>query len=104
MRSTMRLMIVLGFALGALTPGGGGALAQTAAPQPARQMKTDDLLQGDITSHVECTRASIQGRRQAMVKAAMDVAPKDADLFWPLYREYPEERAKVYDRFGRPPT
>ena len=101
MRSTMRLMIVLGFALGALTPGGGGALAQTAAPQPAPQMKTDDLLQGDITSDIELTRASIQVRRQALVTAAMDLAPKDADVFWPLYREYREEMAKVNDRFVR---
>ncbi len=101
MRSTMRLMIVLGFALGALTPRGGGALAQTAAPQPAPQMKTDDLLQGDITSDIELTRASIQVRRQALVTAAMDLAPKDADVFWPLYREYREEMAKVNDRFVR---
>ena len=101
MRSTLRLMIVLGFALGALTPGGGGALAQTTAPQPAPQMKTDDLLQGDITSDIELTRASIQVRRQALVTAAMDLAPKDADVFWPLYREYREEMAKVNDRFVR---
>ena len=101
MRSTMRLMIVLGIAFYALTPRGGGALAQTAAPQPAPQMKTDDLLQGDITSDIELTRASIQVRRQALVTAAMDLAPKDADVFWPLYREYREEMAKVNDRFVR---
>ena len=101
MRSTMRLMIVLGFALCALTPGEGGALAQMAAPQPAPQMKTADLLQGDITSDIELTRASIQVRRQALVTAAMDLAPKDADVFWPLYREYREEMAKVNDRFVR---
>jgi len=97
----MRLMIVLGIAFYALTPRGGGALAQTAAPQPAPQMKTDDLLQGDITSDIELTRASIQVRRQALVTAAMDLAPKDADVFWPLYREYREEMAKVNDRFVR---
>jgi len=97
----MRLMIVLGIAFYALTPRGGGALAQTAAPQPAPEMKTDDLLQGDITSDIELTRASIQVRRQALVTAAMDLAPKDADVFWPLYREYREEMAKVNDRFVR---
>jgi len=97
----MRLMIVLGIAFYALTPRGGGALAQTAAPQSAPQLKTDDLLQGDITSDVELTRASIQVRRQAIVTAAMDLAPKDADVFWPLYREYREEMAKVNDRFVR---
>jgi len=97
----MRLMIVLGIAFYALTPRGGAALAQTAAPQPAPEMKTDDLLQGDITSDIELTRASIQVRRQALVTAAMDLAPKDADVFWPLYREYREEMAKVNDRFVR---
>jgi len=64
-------------------------------------MKTADLLQGDITSDIELTRASIQVRRQALVTAAMDLAPKDADVFWPLYREYREEMAKVNDRFVR---
>src|SRR5262249_15323637 len=101
MRSTTRLMIVLGFASCALTPGGGGALAQTAAPKSPPQMKTGDLLQGDITSDIELTRAAIQVRRQALVTAAMDLEPKDADVFWPLYREYRTGMAQVNDRFVR---
>jgi len=40
-------------------------------------------------------------RRQALVTAAMDLEPKDADVFWPLYREYRTEMAQVNDRFVR---
>ena len=101
MRSVRRLVLALGIALWALTAGAGGALAQTATTQPAPETKTDDLLQGDITSDIELTRAAIQVRRQALVTAAMDLTPKDADVFWPLYREYRTEMAKVNDRFVR---
>jgi len=45
------------------------------------------------------TRAAIQVRRQALVTVVMDLGPKEADVFWPLYREYRAEMAKVNDRF-----
>ena len=103
MRSVIRLVITIGVALWVSTSGGGAALAQTttapAAPAPGPETKPDLL--GDLTSDVELTRASIQVRRQALVTAAMDLEPKQADVFWPLYREYRAEMAKVNDRFVR---
>lgn len=48
---------------------------------------------------VELTRASIQVKRQALVTSAMDLEPKEADAFWPLYREYRMAMATVNDRF-----
>jgi hypothetical protein len=38
-------------------------------------------------------------KRQALVTAAMDLEAPEADIFWPLYREYRLEMAKVNDRF-----
>jgi hypothetical protein len=101
MRRAIRFVIAVALALWVVTPGGGGALAQTATTQPAPEVKAGDLLQGDITSDVEMTRAAIQVRRQALVTAAMNLEPKDADAFWPLYREYRAEMAQVNDRFVR---
>jgi hypothetical protein len=86
-------------ALLALAPGGGAAWAQTPAPPAAQEQKADEA--GDITSEVEMSRAAIQVRRQALVTAAMDLEPKESDVFWPLYREYRLEMAKVNDRFVR---
>src|SRR5262245_10365178 len=97
MRSAMRIVIALGVALWASTLGGGEARAQTAPAAPAAPAAPDvkaDLL-GDITNDVELTRAAIQVRRQALVTAAMDLDPKQADGFWPLYRDYRAEMAKV---------
>ena len=37
-------------------------------------------------------------QRQALVTAAMDLEPREAEAFWPLYREYRLEMAKVGDR------
>ena len=74
------------------------AMAQTQAPAtpPAQDAAGDD---GDMTSEVALTRAAIQVRRQALVTAVMDLEGKEADAFWPLYREYRQEMAKVGDRF-----
>ena len=92
-------VIAMGVAALVLT-GGWSAHAQTPATPPAQEGKTVDV-EGDITSDVELTRAAIQVRRQAVVTAAMDLEPKESDIFWPLYREYRVEMAKVNDRFVR---
>ena len=97
---------VIAIALAVLTLGTGArvALAQPPATAPegktATEIKPDDI-QGDITSDIELTRAAVQVRRQAIVTAAMDLEPKEADLFWPLYREYRTAMAQVNDRFVR---
>ncbi|HTO13945.1 MAG TPA: hypothetical protein VMQ51_20395 [Candidatus Binatia bacterium] len=71
------------------------AVAQTPAPTPPPAAAPDD---GDLTSEVALTRAAIQVRRQALVTAAMDLDGKEAEAFWPLYRDYRNEMAKVGDR------
>jgi hypothetical protein len=74
----------------------------TSAPPPGASAPSPPEAAGvDITSDVELTRAAIQLRRQALVTAVMDLAPKEAEEFWPLYREYRMEMAKVGDRLSR---
>ena len=73
----------------------------TSAPPPGASAPSPPEAAGvDITSDVELTRAAIQLRRQALVTAVMDLAPKEAEEFWPLYREYRMEMAKVGDRLS----
>jgi DNA-directed RNA polymerase subunit F len=99
-RRTITLLIALGLTVSVT----GWAAAQqptapaqppgASAPQPADQDE-------DLTSDLALTRASIQLRRQAIVTSVMDLAPKEAETFWPLYREYRMEMAKVGDRVSK---
>src|SRR5206468_12505110 len=72
----------------------------TAPAQPPSASVPQDADQ-DMTSDIELTRASIQLRRQTIVTAVMDLAPKEAEAFWPLYREYRLEMSKVGDRVAK---
>jgi hypothetical protein len=77
----------------------GVARAQTpAAPQTPSTMSDDE--RADMLSDLELTRAAIQVRRQALVTAVMDdLNAKEAEAFWPLYRDYRGAMASVSDRY-----
>jgi hypothetical protein len=94
-RRTLTLLAALGLAVWAP----GWMAAQQPTP-PAQQpgATTPPEAQEDLTSDLALTRASIQLRRQAIVTSVMDLSPKEAEAFWPLYREYRVEMAKVGDR------
>jgi hypothetical protein len=47
---------------------------------------------------IRLTRVAIQAGRQAIVTEAMDLTPAEMETFWPLYREYRVEAAKIGDR------
>ena len=99
-RRTIGLSLVLAIVVWA----GGWASAQQPTPsaQPQSPPATEPgAADEDITSDIELTRASIQLRRQALVTAAMDLAPNESEAFWPLYREYRMEMAKVGDRLSK---
>ena len=93
MKLSARSLVLLPLALMMVAPA--IAVAQTPAPPSASVPAQDD---GDLTSEVALTRAAIQVRRQALVTAAMDLDGKEAEAFWPLYRDYRNEMAKVGDR------
>jgi hypothetical protein len=73
------------------------APAQPPAAGAAPEADQDE----DLTSDLALTRASIQLRRQAIVTSVMDLTPKESEAFWPLYREYRVEMAKVGDRISK---
>jgi hypothetical protein len=46
---------------------------------------------------IALTRADIQARRQEIVQSMMDLTPAESEKFWPVYREYRNEVAKLGD-------
>ena len=103
MSNAAQRMITLLISLGlAVSVAGGVAAQQPAAPaQPGASAPQEADQDQDLTSDLALTRASIQLRRQAIVTSVMDLAPKEAEAFWPLYREYRVEMAKVGDRVSK---
>jgi len=102
MSKAARRMIMFLIALGlAVSVAGWVAAQQPAAPAQPGASAPQEADQEDLTSDLALTRASIQLRRQAIVTAVMDLAPKEAEAFWPLYREYRTEMAKVGDRVSK---
>ena len=97
-RRTYMLSVAVGLAVS--VAGWVGAQQPTASAQPPSASVPQDADQ-DMTSDIELTRASIQLRRQTVVTAVMDLAPKEAEAFWPLYREYRLEMSKVGDRVAK---
>lgn len=54
--------------------------------------------QASIDSYIAEVRAGTQAERVAIISATMKFSDKDAAAFWPIYRRYEEERARVDDR------
>ncbi len=61
--------------------------AQAQAGQPA-----------NAPDQIELTRANIQERRQEIVQQIMELTPAQSDKFWPVYRDYRNEIARVSDQ------
>ena len=91
------IMVTVTLGLAASLAGWVGAQQPSAPAQPPAASTSQDT-EADLTSDLELTRASIQLRRQAIVTAVMDLTPKEAEAFWPLYREYRLEMGKIGDR------
>jgi hypothetical protein len=70
----------------------GLALAQQPGPPASVEAQKEAM------EDIQLTRAVIQVERQAIVTQAMDLTPEEMEGFWPLYREYRLEAAKIGDR------
>jgi Na+-transporting methylmalonyl-CoA/oxaloacetate decarboxylase gamma subunit len=64
---------------------------QPASPQPAEA-------QAEAMEQIQLTRTAIAAERQAIITKAMDLTPQEMQGFWPLYRDYRLEAAKIGDR------
>ncbi len=66
----------------------GAAYAQQAAPDAKTEAMED----------IQLTREAIALERQALMTRGMDLTPQEMQGFWPLYRDYRVESARVGDR------
>ena len=56
-------------------------------------------VRAQVQSEIALTRADIQTERQALVAENLPLTEDQAKVFWPMYRTYREELAKLGDRF-----
>ncbi len=70
------------------------ACGVTAAATPCLAQATQANLKDDI----ELTRAKVQTRRQEIVKEMMELTSQESEAFWPIYREYQVDAAKLGDQ------
>jgi len=87
-----RSRVVVGVGLLLLGITGQVALAQQPAPPAGVETKKEAM------EDIHLTRAVIQAERQVIVSRAMDLTTEEMQGFWPLYRDYRLEAAKVGDR------
>jgi hypothetical protein len=80
-----------------LLPGIG--LAQQAAPPAptAAQAESSDP-RAQAAEDIQLTRALIDAQRQLLVSGGLELTSKEMESFWPLYRDYRVEMAKLGDR------
>jgi len=71
--------------------------APSAAPSSV-EAGASNVVSGEMLDEIALTRAAIQTRRQALVTSAMDLTAPESQAFWPLYRDYRTDMAKVDDR------
>jgi hypothetical protein len=50
------------------------------------------------TDYLQQLRADIQADRQALVAASLGLTDEEGEAFWPVYRDYRADMAKVGDR------
>jgi len=51
----------------------------------------------DIDSEIEAVRADVRADKTKIVGEAMRFTPKEAEAFWPIYKEYETELTKLND-------
>jgi hypothetical protein len=54
--------------------------------------------QAQAAEDIQLTRVLIDSQRQLLVSGGLALTPKEMEGFWPLYREYRVEMAKLGDR------
>jgi hypothetical protein len=54
--------------------------------------------QAQAVAEIQLTRTLIDTQRQLLVSGGLELSPKEMEGFWPLYREYRVEMAKLGDR------
>jgi hypothetical protein len=76
----------------ALTAGAHSAAAQTPKAPPAA---TDDTREVNMRAYTELLRSDIRGQTSAIITEVMQFTEAEDAKFWPIYREFEAELAKI---------
>jgi hypothetical protein len=63
------------------------------AKQAADSATSDQEL--NLKAYETLLRSDVKGKREAIVKEILQLSESDGEKFWPVYREYESERAKL---------
>ena len=77
-----------------------GALAAIAVATlalPATAVAQQQISDEEVAAVIEAARTERRASREQLLSANLTLAQDEADRFWPLYREYNAEKAKVAD-------
>jgi hypothetical protein len=69
----------------------------TAHPVFAKDPKPTNDKELNIQAYEKLLRADVDAKRDTLVKAIMRLNDSDSQTFWPIYKEYEAERAKLDD-------
>jgi hypothetical protein len=90
MRITMTPLILTVLVLGVVS-------AQAGAAQAAKPGAADESRDVNLRAYVELLRSDVRGQKVAILTEMMDFTEKEDAAFWPIYREYDVELAKIND-------
>ena len=76
--------------------------AVCSAPDPARAQQAklaapDDTREANLRAYVELLRSDVRSQRVAILTEMMQFTEAEDAKFWPVYREYETELAKIND-------
>jgi hypothetical protein len=66
-----------------------------AAPAFAKDSKTTNDKDLNMQAYEKLLKADVNAKRETIVKAIMRLNDSDSQTFWPIYKEYEAERAKL---------
>ncbi len=66
-----------------------------AAPALAKDSKTANDKDLNMQAYEKLLKADVNAKRETIVKAIMRLNDSDSQIFWPIYKDYEAERAKL---------
>jgi hypothetical protein len=100
MRFTHRPLALAGALLALVAPAATPAFAQSAkpaAPQAATAQSLGDPRDVNLRAYAELIRSDIRAQKVGIITAVMAFSEEEDAKFWPVYREYETELAKIND-------
>jgi len=86
-----------GFAAIALLICSTGALAQTSAAPAAASSAAEGTSKQNLAEDIKLLRKNVRAEKQKIMGAAMGLDPDQSKKFWPIYKDYDRELAKLND-------